>query len=202
MRNSLKQMLRTPMRTALFFLLLTAASLLLTLGAALFIRNRQAAAQYEEQFITIGTVRQKADSFGQTLVWDAAQKDYSIIRTAQYDSYLTVEDLLDRPFYLTERDTNYRRVLDRFLAARNRSLTPFLECSDTSFLIRILENNRGVSLLPWYAVEQSVGQGKLSLIQVADFHVTLYRQIFSHKEKWCSREMDEFVRTVQELEAL
>ena len=115
---------------------------------------------------------------------------------------LTVEDLLDRPFYLTERDTNYRRVLDRFLAARNRSLTPFLECSDTSFLIRILENNRGVSLLPWYAVEQSVGQGKLSLIQVADFHVTLYRQIFSHKEKWCSREMDEFVRTVQELEAL
>ena len=74
------------------------------------------------------------------------------------------------------------RVLDRFLAARNRSLTPFLECSDTSFLIRILENNRGVSLLPWYAVEQSVGQGKLSLIQVADFHVTLYRQIFSHKE--------------------
>ena len=202
MRNSLKQMLRTPMRTALFFLLLTAASLLLTLGAALFIRNRQAAAQYEEQFITIGTVRQKADSFGQTLVWDAAQKDYSIIRTAQYDSYLTVEDLLDRPFYLTERDTNYRRVLDRFLAARNRSLTPFLECSDTSFLIRILENNRGVSLLPWYAVEQSVGQGKLSLIQVADFHVTLYRQIFSHKEKWCSREMDEFVRTVQELERL
>ena len=115
---------------------------------------------------------------------------------------LTVEDLLDRPFYLTERDTNYRRVLDRFLAARNRSLTPFLECSDTSFLIRILENNQGISLLPWYAVEQSVGQGKLSLIQVADFHVTLYRQIFSHKEKWCSREMDEFVRTVQELERL
>ena len=115
---------------------------------------------------------------------------------------LTVEDLLDRPFYLTERDTNYRRVLDRFLAARDRSLTPFLECSDTSFLIRILENNQGISLLPWYAVEQSVGQGKLSLIQVADFHVTLYRQIFSHKEKWCSREMDEFVRVVNELEGL
>lgn len=113
---------------------------------------------------------------------------------------LTVEQLLDRPFYLTERDANYRRVLDRFLAARNRSLTPFLECSDTSFLIRILENNQGISLLPWYAVEQSVQKKKLSLIQVTDFHVTLYRQIFSHKEKWCSREMDEFVRVVSELE--
>lgn len=94
MKNSLKQMLRTPVRTALFFILLTGASFLLTLGTVLFIRNRQTAASYEGQFITIGTVRQKADSFSQALEWDAAQKDYSIIRTAQYDSYLTVEDLM------------------------------------------------------------------------------------------------------------
>ena len=91
-------------------------------------------------------------------------------------------------------------MLDRFLAARNRSLTPSLECSDTSFLIRILENNQGISLLPWYAVEQSVQKKKLSLIQVTDFHVTLYRQIFSHREKWPTREMEEFVRLVEQLD--
>ena len=112
---------------------------------------------------------------------------------------LTVEQLLDKPFYLTERDANYRRVLDRFLASREIILTPFLECSDTSFIIKMLEINRGVSLLPWYAVEQSVNQGRLSLVQVTDFHVTLYRQIFSHKEKWRTREMDEFVRLVEDL---
>ena len=109
-----------------------------------------------------------------------------------------LEELLDRPFYLTERNANYRRVLDRFLASRERVLTPFLECSDTSFLIKTLEQNRGLSLLPWYAVEQSVRRGKLSLIQVSDFRITLYRQVFSHKEKWRTREMEEFVRLLEE----
>ena len=113
---------------------------------------------------------------------------------------LTVEGLLDKPFYLTERDANYRRVLDRFLASRETILTPFLECSDTSFIIKMLENNQGISLLPWYAVEQSVEAGRLSLVEVADFHVSLYRQIFSHKEKWRTREADEFVRLVEGLD--
>ena len=102
-------------------------------------------------------------------------------------SGLTIEQLLDKPFYLTERDANYRRVLDRFLASRKFILNPLLECSNTSFIIRMLENHRGISLLPWYAVEQSVEQGRLSLVNVPDFHDTLYLQIFSHKEKWRTR---------------
>ena len=105
-----------------------------------------------------------------------------------------VEQLLNQPFYLTEQEANYRRVLDRFLASRETILVPFLECSDTSFIIKMLENNRGVSFLPRYAVEQSVRQGRLTVIDIEDLHVTLYRQIFSHKEKWHTREMEEFVR--------
>lgn len=110
---------------------------------------------------------------------------------------LKVEQLLHYPFYLTERDANYRRVLDRFLASYEIVLTPTLECSNTSFIIKMLEVNRGISLLPWYAVEQSVHQGKLILVDATDFHTSLYRQIFSHKEKWRTREMDEFVRLVE-----
>lgn len=112
---------------------------------------------------------------------------------------LKVEQLLDKPFYLTERDANYRHVLDRFLASRETILTPFLECSDTSFIIKMLEINRGISFLPWYAVEKSVREGKLSLLNVTNMHVSLYRQIFSHKEKWHTREMNEFVRLVEEI---
>ena len=105
-----------------------------------------------------------------------------------------VEQLLNQPFYLTEQEANYRRVVDRFLASRETILGPFLECSDTSFIIKMLESNRGVSFLPRYAVEQSVRQGRLTVIDIEDLHVTLYRQIFSHKEKWHTREMEEFVR--------
>ena len=109
---------------------------------------------------------------------------------------LTTEELVQYPFFLTEQD-NYRRVLNRRLAARRCILTPSLECSDTSFLIRMLEIDRGVSFLPWYAVESSVRQGKLVRLSVADCYISLYRQIFSHKEKWRTREMDEFVRVAK-----
>ena len=110
---------------------------------------------------------------------------------------LTTEELVRYPFFLTEQD-NYRRVLNRRLAARRCILTPSLECSDTSFLIRMLEIDRGVSFLPWYAVESSVRQGKLVRLSVADCYISLYRQIFCHKEKWRTREMDEFVRFAEQ----
>ena len=109
---------------------------------------------------------------------------------------LTTEELVQYPFFLTEQD-NYRRVLNRRLAARSTILTPSLECGDTSLLIRMLEVDRGVSFLPWYAVESGVQQGRLIRLSVEDCYISLYRQIFCHKEKWRTREMDEFVRVAK-----
>ena len=98
---------------------------------------------------------------------------------------LTIEELLEQPFFLTEQD-NYRRVLNRRLAARS-----------TIRIIRMLEVDRGVSFLPWYAVESGVQQGRLIRLSVEDCYISLYRQIFCHKEKWRTREMDEFVRVAK-----
>ena len=111
---------------------------------------------------------------------------------------LELGQLLDRPFFLTEQDANYRRVLDRYLASRGTVLTPFLECSDTSFIIKMLETGSGISFLPWYAVEKSVERGSLTVLKVQDLYVSLYQQIFCHREKWRTREMEEFVRAVEE----
>ena len=50
-----------------------------------------------------------------------------------------VEELLDKPFFLTERNANYRHTFDNFLASRQIELTPALEISDTAFIIKMLE---------------------------------------------------------------
>ena len=97
----------------------------------------------------------------------------------------------------THLDVYKRQVLNRRLAVRRTILTPSLECGDTSLLIRMLEIDRGVSFLPWYAVENSVKEGRLIRLSVEDCYISLYRQIFSHKEKWRTREMDEFVRVAK-----
>ena len=108
---------------------------------------------------------------------------------------LTIEELLTQPFFLTEQD-NYRRVLNRRLAARRTILTPSLECGDTSLLIRMLRLTRCI-LSAVVRVENSVKEGRLIRLSVEDCYISLYRQIFSHKEKWRTREMDEFVRVAK-----
>lgn len=63
MKNSLKQMLRTPVKTAFFLILICFAALLMTLGSGIWIKGTKTMAKYEDSFITIGTVRQKPDSY-------------------------------------------------------------------------------------------------------------------------------------------
>lgn len=107
---------------------------------------------------------------------------------------LHLEDLLPGPFFLTERDANYRRVLDRYLASRQIVLSPFLEISNTEFIIKMIRENHGLSYLPYFAVQESARRGELAVLDVADFHASMYRQIFYHKDKWKTKEMEEFIR--------
>ena len=105
-----------------------------------------------------------------------------------------VAELLDKPFFLTERNANYRRTFDRFLASCQIELTPSLEISDTSFIIKMLERSSGISLLPRFAVAEPASRGDLRILEVSDFRLTMYRQMFYHKDKCCTREMDAFIQ--------
>ena len=73
-------------------------------------------------------------------------------------------------------------------------MTPALESSYASFLLRVLESTEGLSYLPWFLVEEKVRQGALTVVEVEDLQTAMYGQIFCHKEKWATREMQEFVR--------
>lgn len=94
MKNSLKQMTRTPLRTTFFFILMIFAALLMTLGICIWSKSTRTMKQYEDRFMTVGTIRQIPDSFEQELLWNAETKDYDVIKRAQYSFYYTPEDLL------------------------------------------------------------------------------------------------------------
>ena len=69
---------------------------------------------------------------------------------------LKLNDILEEPFFLTERNANYRQALDQQLALKKQALSPVLEISDTAFIIRMLEKNHGLSFLPYLAVERDI----------------------------------------------
>ena len=101
---------------------------------------------------------------------------------------------MHQSFLLTEKDVSYRLILDQFLASQGLEITPFLEIGNTDYIIRQLILQEGVSFLPEFTVHAEVSEGKLAVLDVKDFHMQVWRQILYHKDKWVTREMEEFFR--------
>ena len=113
---------------------------------------------------------------------------------------LTLDEVLKEPFFLTEKNANYRQALDLYLASCHRALSPVLEISDTAFIIQMLEQNRGLSFLPLFAVHPLISSHRLTVLEVEDVQISMYRQIFYHKNKFLTREMEQFILFASEPE--
>ena len=108
------------------------------------------------------------------------------------EDYLLAE-LLNQPFFLTEKDSNYRYALEQELASRHLGIRPFFETRNPDIIIELIKENRALSFLPHYAVEESLKNGSLRLLKVRDFEMQMYRQLFYHKDKWITEEMKNFI---------
>ena len=112
---------------------------------------------------------------------------------------LELDEVLRFPFFLTEKDASYRHMLDQYLASINRSVKPFLEIGSTEFIIHMLLKNTGISFLPKFTVQRELQQKQLTALNVRGFHMQTGRQIFYHKNKWVTREMQEFLRLADKM---
>lgn len=94
MKNSIRQLLRTPLKLLLFFLLTGASAVLLTLGLRLWQETGGQMRQAEETFTTIGMVRQKENLMEAVPSWDAGTKSYTYFDQPVYEEILP-ESLLE-----------------------------------------------------------------------------------------------------------
>ncbi|MCR5776787.1 MAG: LysR family transcriptional regulator [Lachnospiraceae bacterium] len=128
-----------------------------------------------------------------------------VVFTASPDSLLAAESdieldtLLTHSFILPETGSAHRRSLDNLLAARGIIFKPFLEISSIEFIQRMLNGSDFISYLPYFTVADAVEHDYLSVLDVKDFHASMYRQIFYNHNKWKTREMAEFIRLAIEL---
>ena len=115
MKNSLKQLFRTPGKTALFFLLMLAVTLLLVFSTRLLSETAQRIDEVERSFTTIGTVKQEPVTSGIPKNW--YNICYGLIRAEEelWDQRVSVETLNApglnyltppeyRPYYLARHE--------------------------------------------------------------------------------------------------
>ena len=77
---------------------------------------------------------------------------------------------------------------------------PFLEIGSTEFIIHMLLKNTGISFLPEFTIRREVEQKRLTALKVRGFQMQTWRQIFYHKNKFRTREMEQFITFASEEE--
>ena len=100
---SMKQMLRTPLRSILFFVLVGISALLLAVGGSLLYQSSGMEREFEKIYTTIATVEQKQEEVRTIPVWDETLQDYYYINHGVYGDRISDEVLdFDGAPYLTE----------------------------------------------------------------------------------------------------
>ena len=112
---------------------------------------------------------------------------------------VSLEELTQQEFLLTERGMSYRDALDQCLAARGLALHPYLELGSAALLCQMVEQGMGLSFLPEYIVRPALAAGNLARLNVPDCAVEMHRQLFYHRDKWLTPQMKAFIELVRPL---
>ena len=112
---------------------------------------------------------------------------------------LTLRDIADQPFILTEKNMSYRKVLDSCLAEQSLEIRPILEISDPNQICRILTETEAVSFLPDFITENYIRAGRLVCLEVSDCDISVWTQVLIHRHKWRSEAINGFVDFFKEI---
>lgn len=141
-------------------------------------------------------------------------QDYVIAKEEQIDTHfvtgadfplankknISINDIIEYPFILTEKKMGYRRVFDELLAKKSLQINPVLEIGRTDLITASLENGVGISFLPDFVTKKKVAEGKLVYLDVTDFKIDIWKQLIYHRNKWISKHFDAFIKYVMENE--
>ena len=111
---------------------------------------------------------------------------------------VSLEELTQQEFLLTERGMSYRDALDQCLAARGLAVHPYLELGSAALLCQMVEQGMGLSFLPEYIVRSALAEGRLARLNVPDCTVMMHRQLFYHRDKWVTPQMNVFIELVRQ----
>lgn len=113
---------------------------------------------------------------------------------------LSVQDVINEPFILTEYGQGYRRVFDKELARKSLEITPVLEIGRTDIITKTVANSDMISFLPDFVTKDWIDAGALCYLDVCDMKSEIWKQLIYHKNKWISKSLKVMIEYIKEKE--
>ena len=110
---------------------------------------------------------------------------------------LSIHDIADEPFALTEYGQGYRRIFDRELEKKSLEITPVLEIGRTDIITNILVGSDMISYLPDFVTAPLIASGQLCYLDVCDINIDIWKQLIYHKNKWISKSLKTVIEYIK-----
>ena len=110
---------------------------------------------------------------------------------------LSVMDIINEPFILTEYGQGYRRVFDKELAKKSLEITPALEIGRTDIITHIVAQSNMISFLPDFVTKEFIESGELCYLDVTDVKIEIWKQLIYHKNKWMSKSLKNIIEYIK-----
>jgi len=108
-----------------------------------------------------------------------------------------IEEILAQELIMTECNDCYTYELSQHLARKDLYFHPFLEIGNTDIIRLFVAENKGVSYLPLFTIENEIKEKTIVPIRIPEFEVNVYRQLFWHKNKYITKPMNDFMRLIE-----
>ena len=113
---------------------------------------------------------------------------------------LSIRDIANEPFVLTEYGQGYRRAFDSELAKKSIDITPVLEIGRTDMITSVLAKSNMISFLPDFVTKPLVDAGVLCYLDVCDVNIEIWKQLIYHKNKWMSKSLKALIEYIKDQE--
>ena len=110
---------------------------------------------------------------------------------------LSIRDIANEPFVLTEYGQGYRRAFDSELVRRSIDITPVLEIGRTDMITSVLAKSNMISFLPDFVTKPLVDAGVLCYLDICDMNIEIWKQLIYHKNKWMSKSLKALIEYIE-----
>ncbi|MGY3766021.1 LysR family transcriptional regulator [Vagococcus vulneris] len=115
---------------------------------------------------------------------------------------VTLKELIEQPFILTQRGASYRRELESMLSSEKLTLQPKLEIANTEIILNLLTRGYGLSFLPEFIIQDHLKQDTIQIIDYPVPDSLIQMQLFYHLNKQVSQVMKVFFELIKEKNGL
>ena len=111
---------------------------------------------------------------------------------------VTFEDVVKEKLLLREKGAGVRDTFEHLAYLRGITIEPLWESCSTTALVNAVKEKMGVAIVPYQVVKEDIDKKEVFEINVSDVSLARRLTIVTHKKKYISKEVENFINIVRQ----